>query len=113
MVIGIINTADTAVFSHLFNLFLDKNLSGTLGYAVALIIGYLLNCLLVFKATPTVTRFIKYAVSYIPNFLIYTVISVIAINLLGLKTIIATALAAVIGVPVTFVILKIFAFRKN
>lgn len=113
MAIGVVNTANTAIFSHLFNMFLNKNLSGSFGYAVALVIGYFLNCLLVFKANPDFLNFLKYAISYIPNFLIYTVISLIAINLFGLETIIATALAAVIGVPVTFVILKIFAFNKK
>ena len=48
-----------------------------------------------------------------PNLIIQNVIVFIVHNMLELHKVIAFALAALIGVPVTFIIMEIFAFGKK
>ena len=38
---------------------------------------------------------------------------IIAFNILGINEIIAYALAAIIGIPVTFILLKDFTFKRS
>lgn len=111
--VGVVNTLNGTLFSFLLSLFLDVNIAFVLGYIIALTIGYLLNTRLVFKQPVALGRYIKYAVSYIPNFIIQNICVAVFFNALGLYKLFAYLLAAVIGMPVTFVILKVFAFRKN
>ena len=57
------------------------------------------------------TKFIKFGISYIPNFIIQNIVVIITFNILGLHKLIAYCLAAIIGIPVTFILLKFFAFK--
>ncbi|MGG7153651.1 GtrA family protein, partial [Clostridium neonatale] len=56
---------------------------------------------------------IKFAISYIPNFIIQNIVVIIVFNIFNYDKIIAYILAAIIGVPVTFVLMKFFVFRKR
>ncbi|WP_270566981.1 GtrA family protein, partial [Clostridium beijerinckii] len=58
-------------------------------------------------------KFIKFAISYIPNFIIQNIVVIIVFNLMGLNKLIAYLLAAIIGVPITFILMKFFAFSKK
>ena len=84
------------------------------GYVTANIVSYILNSLATFKERLSFTRFVKYFVSYIPNFIIQTII-VFAYDALfpASPSIFAYFLAAIIGVPVTFIIMKVFTFKKS
>jgi putative flippase GtrA len=54
-----------------------------------------------------------FSLAYIPNFLIQNFVVLIFFNYLGWYKITAYALAAVIGVPLTFFLIKYFTFSKN
>ena len=58
-------------------------------------------------------RYVKFFISYIPNFLIQTVIVGLFDVFTDFPAIIAYITAAVIGIPVTFILMKIFAFKKK
>lgn len=113
VVIGVINTFSTTVFSTIYKNFIDPNIAFDLGYATGLVVSYLLNSLITFKEKLGIVRFIKFGISNIPNFVIQKIVVLIVINVLAWPSIIAYGLAAVIGVPVTFLIMKLFAFKKN
>ena len=66
-----------------------------------------------FKEKLGFVKFIKFFISYIPNFIIQTVIVYLYDRFIQGPSVIAYALAAVIGVPITFVFMKIFTFKKN
>lgn len=83
------------------------------GYAISLTVAYLLNSLVNFKQRPGFKKYIKFCISYIPNFIIQFITVLIAHNLLGLKEITAYAIAAIIGVPLTFLFTKFFVFEKK
>ena len=102
------------IFSTIYSFFIhDATLAFIPGYITANVVSYLLNSFLTFKEKLGVVKFIKFFISYIPNFIIQTVIVWLYSRFVGGSPIIAYAIAAVIGVPVTFVLMKIFAFGKK
>lgn len=112
VIIGVINTFNGTLFSYIYSSFLNENIAFIFGYITGLLISYLLNSYFTFKESLSIQKFIRFAISYIPNFLIQYIVVLIVINILGLYNLIAYGLAALIGVPVTFIIMKLFAFKK-
>ena len=113
LVVGGINTINGILFSYIYSLFLDVNVSFVLGYITAMTISYLLNSKLVFKEDMEFVKYIKFCISYIPNFIIQNIFVLIFYNILGWNKLIVFALAAIVGVPVTFILMKFFAFNKK
>ncbi|MBE6071985.1 MAG: GtrA family protein [Clostridium butyricum] len=111
--IGVINTFNGTIFAYIYSSFLNENLAFIVGYISALVISYILNSLVTFKEKLYFIKFIKFAISYIPNFIIQNVVVYMVFNLLGLHKLIAYISAAIIGVPVTFILMKFFAFNKK
>ena len=111
--IGVINTFNGTIFAYIYSSFLNENLAFIFGYISALVISYILNSLVTFKEKLYFSKFIKFAISYIPNFIIQNVVVYMVFNLLGLHKLIAYVSAAIIGVPVTFILMKFFAFNKK
>nr|WP_302596540.1 GtrA family protein [uncultured Cellulosilyticum sp.] len=113
LIVGCINTLNGIVFAYIFSLMLDDNVAYMVGYFCGLIISYLLNSTVTFKESLGVIRFIKYGISYIPNFIIQNLMVFLVMNILGQPKLVAYVLAAIIGIPVTFLIMKLFAFQKD
>ncbi len=115
IVIGVINTFNGAIISFLLSslLKLQGNVAFIIGYILSLAIAYILNSVFNFKEKLSFERFIKFAISYIPNFIIQNVVVFIVFNIMKLPNIVAYIIAAILGIPITFVFLKIFAFKKK
>lgn len=114
LIIGVINTVNGVLFSWLYSRIIpDANISFCAGYITATVISYLLNSIFTFKERLSVIRYIKFIISYIPNFIVQNVVVMIVYNMLNLHELIAYVIAAVVGVPLTFLIMKIFAFKKK
>ena len=113
LVVGGINTINGILFSYIYSLFLDVNVSFICGYITSMTISYLLNTTLVFKEDMRFMKYIKFCISYIPNFIIQNIFVIIFYNILGWNKLIVFALAAIVGVPITFIIMKFFAFSKK
>lgn len=113
LIIGVINTFNGIALAYLYSMLFGANLAFALGYGTSLLISYLLNSWLTFKESLSAVKFIKFSLSYMPNFVIQFVIVLIVYNLLHLPKLLAYALAAIIGVPVTFLVLKVFAFSHK
>lgn len=112
VVIGIINTFNGTVFSYIFSNFLKPNLAFLPGYISGLLISYLLNSFITFKEKLSFQKLIKFSISSIPNFIIQYVVVIICTSI-GLHKLIAYMSAAIIGVPVTFILMKFFAFSNK
>ena len=115
VIVGILCTMFNVIFSWGYRMFIPSTTLAFLpGYVTANIVSYILNSLATFKERLSFTRFVKYFVSYIPNFIIQTII-VFAYDALfpASPSIFAYILAAIIGVPVTFIIMKVFTFKKS
>lgn len=113
LVIGGINTLNGVVFSYLFSRILPAQVAFWCGYLLSLGISYLLNSALTFHAPLGFSKMLRFFVSYIPNFLIQNVVVYLVHGVFGQAELTAYILAAVIGIPVTFLLLKLFAFRKK
>ena len=113
LVIGCINTLNGVVFSYLFSRILPAQVAFWCGYILSLGISYLLNSAITFHERLSFPKMLRFFVSYIPNFLIQNVVVFLVHGVFGGTELLAYILAAVIGIPVTFLILKLFAFRKK
>lgn len=113
VLVGCINTFNSTAISFLFSHVFNPNLSFVFGYLISLVIGYVLNSLIAFKEKLSFRKLLKFCISYIPNFIIQNLMVLLIHNLLGFHRLIAYLAAAVIGLPVTFLILKLFTFGKQ
>lgn len=111
--IGVINALNGVVFSYLFSLVVDANLAFVLGYLLALTVSYPLNARFVFPSPLSGRAYLRFVISYIPNFAIQNLCVLVVYNVLQYDRLIAYIVAVVIGVPVTFILLKVFAFRGH
>lgn len=113
IVIGGINTISSAIFSSFYSMLLGDVEAFIPGYVTGILVSYMLNTLFTFKDQFELKKLIKFAMSTIPNFLIQFITVYVGVNLLHINNIICYGIAAVIGVPVTFTILKLFVYRNK
>lgn len=111
--VGIVNTFNTAFFSWLAHFKVQENVAAYIGYFISLTINYILNSIIVFKNRLNLRRYLRFLLSYVPNFIIYTLVSLLTINIMQINQFWATVLATAAGAPITFVILKLFAFGSK
>ena len=111
--LGVFNTLNhaflTMVLSETFQV--QDNVAYAIGYIISLAIAFILSSYIIFKKPTTWKGFFKFYVSYIPSIIIGVLVSFITIQVMQLTPFWATIVAAAIGAPVTFVIMKIFTFR--
>lgn len=112
VLIGIVNTFNGTVFSYIYSNFLSANVAFLPGYISGLLISYILNSFITFKEELSFQKLIKFTVSSMPNFIIQYIVVIIC-NIMGLNKLFAYMLAAIIGIPVTFLLLKFFAFNEK
>ena len=110
---GIINTLNTSIFSSLFGLFLQDNIAGIFGYILSLQGAYLLTCRFIFRSKSTLKKYNRFLISYIPSFLVYILIHAGALGALKLSQFWASFLAVMLSGPLTFIIVKIYAFNET
>lgn len=114
LVVGTFNTLDSTVIAKgIIYCGVDANLAFNLAYLAANVIAYLLNCYFIFHDAPQLAVYGKFFLSYIPNYIVQNIIVFICMNLLGIMDVISFLTAAVLGVPITFLFVKIFAFGRR
>jgi len=111
--LGVINTLDHAILTKLFSKVMQDNVAYAIGYFLSLTVAFILSSCIIFKRTISFQRFIKFCASYIPSFIIGFLVSFITIQVMQLDPFWATIVAAMIGAPVTFVIIKVYTFGKK
>lgn len=111
--VGLINTFNGTLFAWLYSLFLQPNVAFIVGYLTSVTVSYFLNTWIVFPTRRSLRRYFKFVLSYVPNFLIQNLAVIIVYNILKWDEVIAYLIAAAVGVPVTFLLLKFFAFGNG
>lgn len=112
--IGTFNTFNCVLFSTLLELaYVQENLAFAIGYIISLTVSYILNSIFNFKRRLTFLRYGKFLLSYIPNFIIQNIVTFIFLNILNVHHVIAYIVASLLGTPVTFLFLKVFAFGEK
>ena len=109
---GIINTFNTALFSFLAGLFIQDNLSAIIGYLVSLQGAYYLSCKYIFRTNFSFRKYSRFIISYIPSFIVYVLIHAGALAALELSQFWASFVAVILSGPLTFIIVKLYAFGK-
>lgn len=112
LVIGGVNTFSGMVLALIYNRLFNPNISFVLGYSSGLVVSYVLNSLVTFKERLHIVKFVKFCITYIPNFIIQYVVVYLIYNVFEADKLIAYAFAAIIAIPVTFVLIKMFTFKN-
>ncbi len=114
ILVGFINTFNGVLIEFLLAYVIsDKILAFCTGYLLSTVVGYLLNNSIIFKKELSIVRYIKFLISYIPNFIIQLVIVIYLSNILHLNYLLCCIVAAGLGVPITFLCLKLFAYKPK
>ncbi len=113
LIIGVINTFNGTILSIIYSSIFQPNIAFIFGYMTSVLISYLLNSFFTFKERLNISKLIKFYISCIPNFLVQFISVYLIYNLLGYDKIIAYIVAAIIGIPVKFLLLKFYAFAKR
>lgn len=109
---GCINVFNGIFFAWLYSLFFSANFAFCAGYFTSLVISFFMNSKITFHKDMSMIRFVRFIISYLPNFIIQNAIVLLMYNLMLLPKLLSYGAAAVVGVPVTFVMLKLFAFSN-
>ena len=112
-ILGIFNTVVHGILSKIFSLVLQPNAAFALGLFGSNVIAFLLNSYVIFNKPASLKRYIRFLIAYIPYFTIGFLVTFITINTLKLPQFTATVLAAVAGGPITFVIMRVYAFGRK
>lgn len=110
---GGMGTLANFIVSSLFSFQINPIISYVFGYGSSLFVTFYLSNQIIFKEKLSLNKFIKFTLSYIPNFLILFTFVNIFIRLLNINPIITYAMAAIFGLPITFILVKLFTFDKG
>lgn len=110
---GALGTLSNFIFSSIISFKINPIISYVFGYLISLIVSYLLNISLIFRRKISIKDFIKFIISYIPNFVILFSFVYIFINILNFNKYFTYLMSAIIGLPITFMILKLLTFKKK
>lgn len=111
-IIGIIDTIISIGTSWLLSVIINANIAFMGGYILSISVGYLLNTIFVYKNRLNIHKYIKFCMSYIPNFIIQNVVVLLTYNILDIPNVVAYVIAALIGFPLTYLFVNLFAFGK-
>ncbi len=113
--VGALNAFIGLSFAFAVSTFLNnKTVAYMIGYSLGLIPSYFLNSTITFHNRDyNLSAFIRYCVSYIPNFIVQTVCVGLLIEILSINKAIAYVAAVMVGVPVTYLLVSVFAIRDK
>lgn len=111
--IGGLNTLLGVTCAYLFSLFLPPLIAFVIGYAIFLTVSYLLNTKLTFRERYGLGKFFKFCVAYLPSFIIQFLLATVLITAFGEARFAVYVLTVIAGVPVTFVVMRFYAFAKS
>ncbi|MDO5701278.1 MAG: GtrA family protein [Bowdeniella nasicola] len=106
---GIVGVANTAIYYAVYRLFLvfaPYLLAHVVGWLIATLFSFWMNCIFVFKVRPTLRRLIRFPAAPLVNLAISSFGSVILISWLHMPAEWGTLIAGIIAIPLTFTIAK-------
>jgi putative flippase GtrA len=110
---GGMGTLTNFIFSMIISIALNPSVSYVFGYGISLFVAYSLNNKLIFHQKISFIDFLKFILSYIPNFLILFSFVLVFLNLIHWNKVIVYVMAGLLGLPVTFLLLRIIVFKKR
>lgn len=114
LLVGGVNTLNGMLFPTILATFVQPNLAFILSYIPSLAISYVLNSFVTFKDKKlSLIKLLKFYMSYVPNFIIQNVVFFICYNIFDVNKYVGIIAASILGIPVTFLLMKFFAFAKK
>ncbi|GHU76004.1 hypothetical protein FACS189461_3040 [Spirochaetia bacterium] len=110
---GGMGTLVNFIVSLIISAALNPSIAYVLGYAISLFTAYTLNAKLIFKSKIGFRQFVRFVISYIPNFLILFTFVLVFLSILKWHKVIVYALSGLLGLPLTFVLVKLIVFRNT
>lgn len=110
---GGMGTLTNFLVSSTLSFFFDPVLSYVSGYVVSIFVTYSLNAYIIFNEKLNFNYFIKFVISYTPNFLILLSFVAVFINVLNWHPILVYGIAGLIGLPLTFILVKLYTFARK
>lgn len=110
---GALGTLSNFICSSIISIRINPIISYIFGYSISLVVSYLLNVTFIFRRKIKIIDFIKFVISYLPNFIILFSFVYIFIDILNFNKYLTYLMAAIIGLPITFIILKLLTFKKK
>ena len=104
---GGMGTLTNFIISLLFSIILNPVISYVCGYGIGTYVSYTLNTKLVIHQKISFIGFAKFVISYLPNFSILFTFVFVFINLLHWDKLFVYALAGLLGLPITFLLVKL------
>gem|GEM_PF-2277777 len=111
--IGGMNTLIGVTCAYLFSLFMQPLIAFAIGYAIFLVISYLLNTKLTFKDSFGLKKFFKFCLAYLPSFVIQFLLAGMLITAFGQARFLVYVLTVIAGIPITFLVMRFYAFAKS
>lgn len=113
--VGVLNAFIGLSFAFLAAQFVNnKTVAYMIGYCAGLIPSYYLNSTMTFHNKDySLNAFFKYCASYAPNLIVQTSCVGIFVELLRLNIAVAYIGAVIVGVPVTYVLVSVFAIKNR
>lgn len=100
-------------FAILLSSIINPIVSYVCGYTLGNVITYMFNSSLLFYSKKSIRGFGRFFISYIPNFFILLSVVYVSINYLHINIIVSYLLAALLSLPISFILVKIFAFKRR
>jgi putative flippase GtrA len=110
---GGMGTITNFICSLVISMILNPSVSYVFGYGISLFIAYTLNAKLIFHQNISWMGFIKFIASYIPNFIVLFSFVLFFLNILHWSKVIVYTLAGLLGLPLTFILVKKFTFLED
>lgn len=113
LIVGCINLINGIFGAYIFSLFFSVNIAFVYGYVCSLSIAYALTSKWIFYQKLSLNKYIRFCISYVPNFIIQNVCIIILYNYMSLNKLLVYSTSAMIAVPITFYMIKFFTFMEK
>ena len=110
---GGMGTLTNFIVSLIVSMVLNPIISYIFGYSIGIFITYAANTKLVIHQKISFIGFVKFIISYMPNFIILFSFVAIFIGLLHWNKVIIYAMAGMLGLPITFLLVKLMFLIKK
>ncbi|GIO88493.1 membrane protein [Paenibacillus faecis] len=109
---GGINTIATYLIYLFFLLFFNYSISYTISYVAGILISFYLNTVFVFKEKLSFSKFVKFPIVYIVQYLINLFMMFVLVEQLNLSPQVVPLIVIVVTIPVTYTLSK-FIIKAN
>lgn len=111
--VGVVNTGMYYLCYLMLHTQVSYLIAHVCAFVIAMVASYFLNCLVTFRTAPRWRTFLLFPLANVANFVIITVGLQVAVRVLGIDQRIAPLLAALVALPITYVVAHAVMAERN